>query len=108
MHNNVDIYAGLNETWPGCTMKERKSFANTLKSGFVDTFRELHPDRQEYTSFMSLHDREKNQGVRMVYVLASKGLMPLVQDSIIRDDIPGAKNLPVQLILNKDESISSV
>ena len=49
-HNEIDLYDTKGkEKVPGYTPEERQSFGKLLDSGFVDTFRHLHPDLVKYT-----------------------------------------------------------
>jgi len=64
------------------TEKERQSFSRFLQNDtFVDVFRHLHPnERSTFTCFDErTNARERNAGVRIDYVLVTKGLLPKVR-----------------------------
>lgn len=85
----------------GYTQTEIDGFDNFLSLGLVDTFRQLHPEKQQYSYWsMRFNGREKNVGWRLDYFLVSESLMKQVKDSVIRDDIFGSDHCPVELILN--------
>jgi exodeoxyribonuclease-3 len=49
-HNEIDIFNPKGkEKNAGFTPEERKSFDAFLQSGFIDTFRELHPKQVKYS-----------------------------------------------------------
>ncbi|KAI9916483.1 hypothetical protein PsorP6_016804 [Peronosclerospora sorghi] len=79
-HQEIDIHNPKgNRRSAGLTDEERKSFSEILDSGFVDTFRLLHPDKVEYSYFGYRHNmRAKNKGWRLDYLVVSKALLPNV------------------------------
>lgn len=85
----------------GYTLHERESFQQNFLSHFVDVFRTLHPDDRQYTwwSYYS-RGRERNQGERIDYWLASPKLMDRIRDIRIRDDIFGSDHCPVEIELD--------
>ncbi|KAL4094219.1 hypothetical protein PRIC1_009882 [Phytophthora ramorum] len=84
----------------GFTDQERESFGEILDSGYVDTFRRLHPDKVEYSYFGYRNNmRAKNKGWRLDYFVVSEALMPKVRSSYIRSSVIGSDHLPVGLEL---------
>ena len=83
---------------PGYTQKEIDGMDNFTESGFVDTFRILHPDEIKY-SWWSMRGgaRAKNIGWRLDYFLASESLMPKVKQADIWTHIDGSDHCPVIL-----------
>ncbi|GMF35405.1 unnamed protein product [Phytophthora lilii] len=79
-HQEIDIHNPKgNHKSAGFTDEERESFGEILKSGFVDTFRHLHPDKVEYSYFGYRNNmRAKNKGWRLDYFVVSEALMPNV------------------------------
>ena len=73
-HDEKDVYDTKGkEKVPGYTPQERASFSKLLERGYVDTYRQLNPDRIQY-SFWSARQkmRESNRGWRLDYFLISK------------------------------------
>jgi len=101
-HEEIDIARPReNRLNAGFTDQERRSFGRTLKVGFVDTWRALHPqepDRYTWWSWAS-RARERNIGWRIDYVCVSESLRPRVRDAYILDDIMGSDHCPVGLKL---------
>ena len=74
---NLDIFDPKGrEKLAGFTQVEKESFIKFLKSGYVDTFRKLHPNEMKY-SFFSIRggvqtNKEKNKGWRLDYFIINK------------------------------------
>ena len=82
----------------GYTEQERGKFAELLNSGFVDTFRYLHPDEVRYSWWSyRFKARERNAGWRIDYFLVSDFAKDLVKKSDILTDIHGSDHCPVML-----------
>ena len=98
-HNEIDIYnARLNRGHAGFTDEERAKFTDLLASGFVDTFRKLHPDTVRYSWWSYIgHARDNNVGWRLDYFVVSESLFPKVKESYIYDDVFGSDHCPVGL-----------
>jgi len=100
-HNEIDIYnARANRGHAGFTDEERAKFTDLLASGFVDTFRKLHPDTVRYSWWSYIgHARDNNVGWRLDYFVVSESLFPKVKESYIYDDVFGSDHCPVGLDL---------
>ena len=98
-HNEIDIYnARSNRGHAGFTDEERAKFTDLLASGFVDTFRKLHPDTVRYSWWSYIgHARDYNVGWRLDYFVVSESLFPKVKESYIYDDVFGSDHCPVGL-----------
>jgi exodeoxyribonuclease III len=75
-HQEIDIHdpkSNKNKS-PGFTDAERESFGNILENGgFVDTFRQLNPDKKQFTYWSyRFNARQKNKGWRLDYFVLSK------------------------------------
>lgn len=72
-----------------------------LDSGFVDSFRYLHPDARDAYSWWSyrFNAREKNVGWRIDYFIVSVRLKDRIAQASIRPDIYGSDHCPVELVL---------
>ncbi|MGM9947401.1 exodeoxyribonuclease III [Floccifex sp.] len=82
----------------GFTDEERNSFKVNLLSFLKDTYRNLYPDKVEYSWWSyRFKAREKNAGWRIDYWLVSPELMDKVMDSKILTDIYGSDHCPVEL-----------
>lgn len=87
----------------GFTDEEREKIRALLKSGFVDSFRYLHPDAEGAYSWWSyrFHAREKNAGWRIDYFLTSEALKERIAAATIHPEIYGSDHCPVELVLSE-------
>lgn len=80
-HEEIDIHdpKGNRNKSAGFTDAERESFSRILASGFADSFRELHPEQQQFSYFSyRFNARARNKGWRLDYFVVSRALMPSV------------------------------
>lgn len=100
-HNDIDLKnPKTNHMNPGFTDEERQKFTELLDSGFVDTFRTLHPDNVTYSWWSyRFKAREKNTGWRIDYFVVSERLLPQVSSASIHTEIFGSDHCPVELVL---------
>ena len=65
----------------GTMPEEREAFKNILNFGFIDCFRYLYPDKQQFTWWDYIGGAIwKNEGMRIDYILATKPLIPSLKD----------------------------
>lgn len=100
-HNEIDLAnPKSNEKNTGFLPEEREWIDKFLDHGFVDAFRELYPEREDYTWWTYRYNaRKKDIGWRLDYFLVSEGLMDSVEDVVIHGEIMGSDHCPVSLIL---------
>ena len=101
-HQEIDLRnPKTNRKNPGFTDQEREKFTALLDSGFIDTFRHLHPDTTDAYSWWSyrFQARAKNAGWRIDYFVTSQRLAQSINDASILSDIMGSDHCPVQLII---------
>lgn len=98
-HNEIDLKnPKSNAGHAGFSDEERGAFNKLLKSGFLDSYRTLYPEKVEYSWWSyRFHAREKNVGWRIDYFIVSERLMPKVKDVVIRTDVFGSDHCPVEL-----------
>jgi exodeoxyribonuclease-3 len=85
----------------GFLPEERESFSRWLEHGFVDAFRQLRPDAQEYSWWIYRFDaRTRNIGWRIDYFLVAEELMSGVQEARILGSVLGSDHCPVELQLD--------
>lgn len=101
-HKEIDIYnPDGNRRSAGFTDEERTSFEdNFLNRGFVDSFRQQHPEAVGYTYWGYRQGaRPGNKGWRLDYFLVSDSIADKVYDSYIIPDVNGSDHCPIGLIL---------
>lgn len=102
-HQEIDIArpkSNYNKT-AGYTQVEIDGMTRLLDSGFIDTFREAHPDEVKY-SWWSYRGgaREKNIGWRLDYFVISERLKDKVEEAFILNEVEGSDHCPVGLVLS--------
>jgi exodeoxyribonuclease-3 len=73
-----------------------------MNASFVDTFRYLHPDTEQYTwwSYRAFA-RKRNVGWRIDYFLISDSLKEKLKSATIYDQVMGSDHCPVGIELKK-------
>lgn len=102
-HEEIDIKnPSSNRRNAGFTDEEREKMTLLLNSGFTDTFRNLYPEKVQYSWWSyRFKARERNAGWRIDYFLVSDRFMDHVEDAVIYDQVTGSDHCPVGLIVNK-------
>ena len=102
-HQEIDLKnPSTNRMNAGFTQQERDCMTRLLDSGFVDTFRYLHPDARDVYSWWSYRfkAREHNAGWRIDYFLVSESLKDRIETSSIHTERLGSDHCPVELVIN--------
>lgn len=102
-HQAIDIArpkANYNKS-AGYTQDEIDGMQAYLDHGFIDSFRNLNPDKVQYSwwSFRA-NARMKNIGWRIDYFLVSAGIKPQLKDAFILDQVKGSDHCPVGIELD--------
>ncbi|TMW58816.1 hypothetical protein Poli38472_006961 [Pythium oligandrum] len=101
-HQEIDIHdpKGNRNKSPGFTDAERESFSEILANGFVDVYRQLNPETQQYTYWSyRFNARAKNKGWRLDYFVISQSLLSSVESTFVRDAVTGSDHVPIGLEL---------
>jgi exodeoxyribonuclease-3 len=98
-HQPIDLARPKENTkTSGFLPEERKALGRWLESGFVDVFRLLHPEAEEYTWWTYRFDaRARNIGWRIDYFLVDQDLVPRVQSARIMGEVTGSDHCPIEL-----------
>ena len=103
-HKPVVVCGDMNVAHEEIDLKNPKTNrrnAGFTDSGFVDTFRRLHPDEVTYSWWSyRFRAREKNTGWRIDYFLVSESLAPHVAEAKIHTQIMGSDHCPVEVDLD--------
>ena len=101
-HKEIDLKNPKTNTKnAGFTPQEREKMTTLLNSGFMDSFRLMHPDKEgAYTwwSYMG-QARSRNAGWRIDYFLVSDSLKDRISDVRIHDQVMGSDHCPVELTI---------
>lgn len=99
-HKEIDLKnPKANVKNAGFSPQERAAMDKLLASGFVDTFRLLHPDETGAYSWWSymFNARANNAGWRIDYFLVSERIKDRVRAARIDADVMGSDHCPVVL-----------
>ncbi|XP_046749793.1 exodeoxyribonuclease [Diprion similis] len=102
-HNEIDLKNPTsNMKNAGFTKEEREGMTDFLDAGYVDTFRQLYPEKTDAYTFWAYfnNSRNKNIGWRIDYFLVSKTIKDNVCDNVIRDQVFGSDHCPIILYAN--------
>lgn len=101
-HQEIDLKnARQNSNTSGFLPEERSWIDRYLENGFVDAYRQLYPERVEYTWWTFIGNaRARNTGWRLDYFLLSRQLLARVRDVVIHTQVPGSDHCPVSLYLD--------
>ena len=94
----------------GFQSTERENLLSIISSGFVDTYRMLHPDERKKFTWWSNREfkRKDNRGRRLDYFLVTENLCEFVTESTMCSDVRGSDHCPILLDINlpKDDARS--
>jgi len=84
------------------TIRKRKWLVDLFENGWVDTYRDLHPEKVEYSMWKNNLPgaRQANIGWRLDYFIATKDLMPSIKDSQIMTQVYGSDHCPIELTMD--------
>jgi exodeoxyribonuclease-3 len=101
-HREIDVKNWrTNRKTSGFLPEERASFERHLKRGFVDIYREHHPEREQYTWWSQrIGCRERNIGWRIDYLWVSKELAPRITEAFILDQVRGSDHCPLGIVID--------
>lgn len=102
-HNEIDIHDPKgNKKLSGFLPEERQWMSNFMESGWIDTFREFHPEPHRYSwwsqRFPSV--RLNNKGWRIDYICITAPLKKQLVDAEILPDIKHSDHCPIYLEIN--------
>ena len=103
---NIDIFDPKGrEKLAGFTQREKESFNKFLKTGYIDCFRNLHPNDKKFTFFSkrAKGNREGNKGWRLDYFVTNKNLKNIEVkecDIIDKDKYDASDHIPIVLTFN--------
>ena len=98
-HEPIDIHDPVrNATNSGFLPEEREWMTRFLNAGFIDTFRYLNPEKQQYTWWSyRFSARKNNKGWRIDYCMVSEPVKPLLKEAYILNDAVHSDHCPAVL-----------
>jgi len=101
-HNEIDLARPKeNAENSGFMPVERAWLDKITGRGWVDTFRELHPEPAQYTWWdYKTRARSRNVGWRIDYFFINKEKASLIKDAFILPDVQGSDHCPTGIMLD--------
>ncbi len=101
-HREIDLARPKeNENVSGFLPIEREWIDRFLSAGYLDTFRELHEEGDNYSWWdYKTRARERNIGWRIDYFFINKGLKAKLCDAFIRNEVMGSDHCPIGVELD--------
>ncbi len=99
-HNEIDLARPHeNEGVSGFLPIERAWMDKFFAHGYIDTFRELYPDKRDVYTWWSMRAgaRPRNVGWRIDYFCVNKEFLPSVKDSYAMSEVQGSDHCPIVL-----------
>ncbi len=94
---DIDVYSPELDGKPGYTKEERADIERLFSASFTDVFRYLFPYDIQYTWWSyQARAREKNEGMRIDYIITSDRIRNRINNMII-DDVKGSDHAPLIL-----------
>lgn len=97
-HKPIDLARPKgNENTHGFTKEEREGFDNIVNSGFIDTLRMIHGEKEGLYTWWSpfAKARERNVGWRIDYFCISESIKNWVKDAYIMPEVMGSDHCPI-------------
>ncbi|UCD12660.1 MAG: exodeoxyribonuclease III [Nitrospinaceae bacterium] len=100
-HKAIDLKnAKANEKNSGFLPVERAWLDKFVAHGYVDTFRMLHPEPDQYTWWTyRANARARNIGWRIDYFFVTEDLVKRVDDAFIQPEVMGSDHCPIGLVI---------
>lgn len=100
-HEPIDIHDPVrNAKNSGFLPEEREWMTRFLSVGYIDAYRYLFPNKQEYTWWSyRFNSRAKNKGWRIDYCMVSMAAREIIKDAKILNDAIHSDHCPMMLIV---------
>lgn len=101
-HNEIDLKnPATNHFSAGFSDEERAKMTALLESGFVDSWRSLHPTDVKYSWWSyRMSARDRNVGWRIDYFLVSENFKDRIVSAEIHNEVFGSDHCPVELVIS--------
>ncbi len=95
-HETIDIHNPKMKGVSGFLPVERDWMGEFITSGFIDSFRFMHPERQEYSWWSyRANSRANNKGWRLDYAMVSKPLQEKLKRAVILTEAVHSDHCPI-------------
>jgi len=95
-HEEIDIHNPKMKGVSGFLPEEREWLGDFIDSGFIDSFRHLNPERQEYSWWSyRANARANNKGWRLDYAMVSQPLQQKIKRAVILPEAKHSDHCPI-------------
>ncbi len=95
-HEAIDIHNPKMKGVSGFLPEEREWIGQFIENGFIDAFRYLHPERQEYSWWSyRANARANNKGWRLDYAMVSQPLQEKIKRAVILTEAVHSDHCPI-------------
>lgn len=101
-HEEIDLARPkANETNTGFLPEERAWLDELINHGYIDIFRELHPNTRDVYTYWDMKSaaRDRNVGWRIDYFFITPDLLPRVKLATMMSEVYGSDHCPIVLEL---------
>jgi len=101
-HEEIDIHNPKMKGVSGFLPEEREWLTSFVNSGFTDSYRFVHPEKQEFSWWSyRANSRANNKGWRLDYAMVSEPLKPKIERALILTEAKHSDHCPIVLELEK-------
>ncbi|MDA7557599.1 exodeoxyribonuclease III [Flavobacteriaceae bacterium] len=101
-HEEIDIHNPKMKNVSGFLPEERFWLGAFIQSGFIDSYRCLHPTKQEFSWWSyRANSRANNKGWRLDYAMVSKSLQEKIKRSVILTEAVHSDHCPILVEIDK-------
>jgi len=100
-HEEIDIHNPKMKNVSGFLPVEREWIGKFINSGFIDAFRFMHPERQEFSWWSyRANSRANNKGWRLDYAMVANPLQENIKRSVILTEAVHSDHCPILVEIN--------
>ena len=101
-HQEIDIHNPKMKGVSGFLPEERQWLGEFVDSGFIDSFRYLNPELQQYSWWSyRANSRANNKGWRLDYAMVTRPLKKMIKRAVILTEAVHSDHCPILLEIDK-------
>ena len=101
-HQEIDIHNPKMKGVSGFLPEERHWLGEFVDSGFIDSFRHLNPELQQYSWWSyRANSRANNKGWRLDYAMVTRPLKKMIKRAVILTEAVHSDHCPILLEIDK-------
>ena len=101
-HQEIDIHNPKMKGVSGFLPEERQWLGEFVDSGFIDSFRHLNPELQQYSWWSyRANSRANNKGWRLDYAMVTRPLKKMIKRAVILTEAVHSDHCPILLEIDK-------